>query len=211
MRDAKTMTKRSMLAGSAAALAVLAMTACGPAAEAGDSNNAKNAAANGASSGHKNENLANAGNTSKASSSRCQSSDLSVTSKPVAGGGMGHATSRLTFTNVSGGTCWVYGYPGVSFVAGDDGHQVGGAATRDSHHGPGSSAIWLSPDEHAYATLDQANPLNYPEKTCDPTYVRGLRVYPPDETAAKYVPDPGHACANDSIGRPTISALTQSS
>lgn len=189
-RNGKPLMKRFALAGSVAGLAVVALSACGPA--AADSS-AKDAAMN-------------AGNN-QASSSRCTSGDLSVMSKPAEGGGAGHATSRLWFTNESSSTCWVYGYPGVSYVAGDDGHQVGGSATRDTQHA--AQKIWLSSHELAYADLDQVNPYNYPDTTCNPTHVRGLRLYPPDETAAKYVKAPGTACANTTTGRPTISVIMQ--
>ena len=183
------MKKRFALAGSVAGLAVVALSACGPAAA---SVNAKDAAMNAGSN--------------QASSSRCESGDLSVMAKPV-DAGAGHQVTRLWFKNESSGNCWVYGYPGMSYVAGDDGHQVGGSATRDTQHA--AQKVYLSPHELAFADVNQANPHNFPDSSCDPTDVRGLRIYPPDTTAAKYVPAPGTACADSGTGRPSISVIMQ--
>jgi len=146
-----------------------------------------------------------------AASGMCRSRDLALRTEPDEGGsGMGHAITRLVFQNTSGHACWVRGYPGVSYVTGDDGRQVGGAARRDRARPPSAARIWLIPNAHAYALLDQANPRNYPAGRCDPTAVRGLRVYPPEETASLYVPDKGEACADGGTGRPMISALSKS-
>src|SRR4051794_35611948 len=46
--------------------------------------------------------------------------------------GAGHTFWPLVFTNTSSAACTLRGYPGVSSVAGDDGHQVGRPATRDT-------------------------------------------------------------------------------
>lgn len=139
----------------------------------------------------------------------CRSSDLRVTRADTEAGGMGHAIVRLVFRNASSHACWMKGYPGVSYVTGDDGHQVGGAARRDRDRPPSAARIWLIPNAHAYASLDQVNPHNYPTARCDPTTVRGMRVYPPDEASALYVPGKTQVCAKDGTGRPTVSAITK--
>lgn len=49
--------------------------------------------------------------------------------------------------------------------------------------------------------------LNYPAATCDPMTVAGLRVYPPNETAAAFVADPDlRVCstATDVLGIGTV-------
>lgn len=144
-----------------------------------------------------------------AASGICDSGDLHVSTEP-AGAAAGHDITRLVFQNTSDHACWVRGYPGVSYVAGDDGHQVGGSALRDSSHGPSAARIWLIPNAHAYALLNQPNPHNFTSGDCDPTSVRGLRVYPPEETSSLYAPDSGTACANTGTGRPLITALSKS-
>jgi len=144
----------------------------------------------------------------RASGDMCTSGDLHVSTEN-AGAAAGHAVTRLVFQNTSGDACWVRGFPGVSYVAGGDGHQVGGPAVRDHSRGPSSARIWLIPNGHAYALLNQANPHNFPSSDCDPTDVRGLRVYPPEETESVYVPDATQACADGDTGRPQISALSK--
>lgn len=136
----------------------------------------------------------------------CESRDLKlyVASLPSEAG---HPFSRLEFHNVSGHSCVMRGYPGVSTVAGDDGHQVGHSAIRQPDFGP-VSTVRVAPGGYAYARLQQVDPDNYSLARCAPRKVRGLRVYPPEETAAKYVPMAGDACSDGSVGRPQIGAIT---
>ena len=143
-------------------------------------------------------------------SRECRSADLRVSRADTEAGGMGHAIVRLVFRNTSSHACWMKGYPGVSYVTGDDGHQVGGAARRDRDRPPSTARVWLIPNAHAYASLNQVNPHNYPSARCPPTTVRGMRVYPPNETSALYVPGKTQACATDDTGRPTVTAITKS-
>src|SRR5579859_5374258 len=55
----------------------------------------------------------------------------------------------LEFTNVSGQTCSLYGYPQVLAYAG--GHQIGSSATTDTSVRP--SMVKLAPDATAHAVL----------------------------------------------------------
>lgn len=189
---------------SAAGLGVLALAACGPTPHPGPSASAsptgsKNAAAYQAGT-------ANAANVAKPlHPGECPSSALKARVAPY-DAGAGHLYSRMTFVNSSGVTCYMRGYPGVSYVAGDDGHQVGGSAIRQP--GRGAHTVRLAPGGHAYAFVDQAEVRNFPDVSCDPTAVRGYRVYPPDETAAKYVPSHSTQCGNPSVGRPRIAPVT---
>jgi hypothetical protein len=82
----------------------------------------------------------------------------------------------------------------VSFVAGDDGHQVGAPAVRD---GANSAAIRLAPGDTAAAALGFADLGAYDPARCKPTPVRGLRVYPPHNTRAAFLPLATKACAGD--------------
>src|ERR1700754_750226 len=62
-------------------------------------------------------------------SARCHTNDLGV--KPGTGGAAaGTQYVPLVLSNTSGRTCTLYGYPGVSWVAGDQGTQVGDAFQR---------------------------------------------------------------------------------
>lgn len=162
-------------------------------------------AAGGGSSGHHStpvpsSSSGGAGKHNAAASSRCHTSQLSV-SVGDKQGAAGSVVQDVVFTNTARHACTMAGYPGVSYVAGDSGKQVGSPARRD--HGRPVVTVRLAPGGHAYAPMSQPNPHNYGNR-CDITKVRGIRVYPPDERAALYVADPGSACANTGVGRPNI-------
>lgn len=113
------------------------------------------------------------------------------------GQGTGAAGSEfvpLTLTNVGPSTCVTGGYPGVSYVTGDAGTQVGSAAVRSPSYPP--TTITLAPGRSATAQVREVNPLNFPPQACHLTATRGLRVYPPNQRAALFVPATGRACAN---------------
>ncbi|SNY28410.1 DUF4232 domain-containing protein [Paractinoplanes atraurantiacus] len=123
----------------------------------------------------------------------CLSKNLEVTVVADAGGGSaGHTTENIVFANKSGLACTLYGYPGVSFVAGDQGKQVGSAFTRT----PGEKRkVTLEPGDKVRAAIQIANYQNVDAASCKPVQVRGLRVYPPNETAAVFVAQPQTACS----------------
>jgi hypothetical protein len=98
----------------------------------------------------------------------------------------------LRFTNTSNRTCTIQGFPGVSYVAGENGTQVGPAADREGTKG---AAVQLKPGAVASAAVGLANVQNFDPQTCHPTPVRGLRVYPPNETASLFVAQDGTGCA----------------
>ena len=119
-----------------------------------------------------------------ASNGQCMSGSLKVT----AGGGdagAGHSFIPVVFTNSGAKPCTIAAYPGVSFVAGDDGHQVGDPAFRQS---ASAATVTLQPGQAASAALSIANVGVYDPAQCKPVAVRGLRVYPPNNTAAFFVP-----------------------
>ncbi|HKS48125.1 MAG TPA: DUF4232 domain-containing protein [Amycolatopsis sp.] len=135
------------------------------------------------------------GNVVPAGDGLCKSSDLklSVGRGDAAAGTM---YRPVVFTNTSDHSCVIQGFPGVSYVGGADGHQVGPAAFRDGGKG---AAITLAKGETAYAMVGFVNVGNYDPVTCQPQPVRGLRVYPPQETASQFVDLPTTGCGSDQI------------
>lgn len=125
----------------------------------------------------------------------CKSSDLKL-SFGQGDAGAGTVYRPLIFTNVSDHECTIQGFPGVSYVGGADGHQVGKPATRVGAKGP---AIALQPGQTASAAIGFVNVQNFDTVTCQPQPVRGLRVYPPQETASLFIDDPGTGCGSDAI------------
>ncbi|SFG65879.1 Protein of unknown function [Amycolatopsis regifaucium] len=107
-------------------------------------------------------------------------------------GAAGTVYRQLVITNTSGHACTIQGFPGISYVTGSDGHQVGEAAFRDGTKG---EPVKLNPGESASTDVGFVNVRNYDEAVCKPTETRGLRVYLPQETASNFVPVQGLGCA----------------
>jgi Protein of unknown function (DUF4232) len=112
----------------------------------------------------------------------------------LAGGAAGSTYYPIDFTNTSTTACELTGFPGVSFVTAADGTgwQIGAAAQRNPQFG--ATVVRLSPEGEAHAWLQVARAGNYPASSCSPTTAHGLRIYPPDEIQAGYVPQDFPAC-----------------
>lgn len=100
-------------------------------------------------------------------------------------GAAGTTYRALVFTNTSGQPCTIEGIPRVSFVAGDDRHQVGADATPAGAVGP---VVMLAPAATATAPIGFVNIGNFDPADCEPTDVRGLRVFPPGGQENQFVP-----------------------
>jgi Protein of unknown function (DUF4232) len=122
---------------------------------------------------------------------RCTTAELTG-SLGTPEGAAGSVYVPLILTNSGKRTCALRGFPGVSYVAGDDGHQVGPAAEWAGARG---SPVSLEAGKAASAQLRLVNVHNFDEAACKPTPVRGLRVYPPGDTASLFVPMDGTGCA----------------
>jgi hypothetical protein len=120
--------------------------------------------------------------------------------------GMSQQERVLRFTNVGSRTCAIVGFPGVSYVTGDDGHQVGAPAVRTGTIG---AQVNLAPGAVASTVLHSADPGVFDPSTCQPTAVRGFRIYAPDDTAAMFISLPAgeQACAG-STPEPELSVVT---
>ncbi|MEU7867133.1 DUF4232 domain-containing protein [Dactylosporangium sp. NPDC049140] len=128
---------------------------------------------------------------------RCHTNELKVAVQTAPGGGaQGSEYVWLVFTNVSGRTCSLYGYPGVSWVTGASGSQVNDPARRT---GVAPARVVLAPGAVAHAQVRYGKPEMYGEE-CQLAAVAGFRVYPPDETAAVFVPLAGRACSAKGVG-----------
>jgi len=119
-----------------------------------------------------------------AANGQCVSGNLKVTAGD-GNAGAGHSFIPIVFTNAGAKPCTIAAYPGVSFVAGDDGHQVGDPATRVP---ASASTVTLQPGQAASASLSITNVGVYDAAQCKPVTVRGLRIYPPNNTVALFVP-----------------------
>ena len=126
----------------------------------------------------------------------CTASALRVAYADDKGGaGAGSVNGTFTFTNTSSQPCTLRGFPGVSFVGGGNGTQVGEAATRTDDtvatktlKGGGGSVK---------AALRRSQPGSYGD-SCDQTKVDGFRVYPPASKEAVFVAFPTTGCRSSS-------------
>ena len=107
-------------------------------------------------------------------------------------GAAGHVIWPLVFTNVSGRACTLRGYPGVSSVAGADGHQVGPAATREPQ--AVHTVTLRAQGGKAGALFSHVNPDVVAGRRCSQTAARGYRVYAPGQTRAFFAPQKHAVC-----------------
>ncbi len=129
----------------------------------------------------------------------CLTSQLSATLGAGAGAGAGHQFPFLVLTNNGATACTVTGYPGVSFVGSGNGTQIGAPADRDAAGIP-LAAITLAPGASAHSQLSIATAGNYDAASCQPMPIDGIRVYPPNQTAALFVATTAYTgCANASV------------
>jgi hypothetical protein len=122
----------------------------------------------------------------------CPNGSLKV-SQGLGQGYAGGVYEVIDFTNTSGSTCTLYGYPGVSLVSGPPYVQLGLAAKRTTN--TPVKQITLAPGDVANALLQIVDALNFPTSTCSPAAATDLQVYPPGQTAAVYLPNQSQACA----------------
>lgn len=129
-----------------------------------------------------------------ASAAGCATSVLKVAVDTSQGGGAaGSVYYPISFTNTSGSTCTLYGYPGVSFTSGPGGSQIGRPASRNPAGPP--VTVTLAPGTVAHATVQVAQAANYPRSACKPVTAHWLKIYPPNQTAPLYIRFTTQACS----------------
>lgn len=113
------------------------------------------------------------------------------------GAGQGAAGSiyiAIDFVNISGATCTLYGYPGVSFVTtGTGGGQIGPAATESTQ--TTRQLVTLAPGATANALLRIVEAGNFPASKCDPVTAHWLQIYPPNQTTPTYLALTAQTCS----------------
>jgi len=125
----------------------------------------------------------------------CPTAALTVALGPGSGAA-GSTYFPIEFTNASGTTCSLYGYPGVSLVTAS-GAQVGAAATEDPTYP--RVLVTLTPGSTVHAELRITHAQNYPPSTCIPATANMLRVFPPGQTSALYIEMTALGCSNTSV------------
>ena len=108
-------------------------------------------------------------------------------------GAAGSTYVQIVFTNISGTTCTLYGYPGVSFAGGSPVSQIGLAATEDP--ATPRQLVTLAPGAAASAQLRIVTAQNFPAARCHLVTSAYLLVYPPNQTTPIYISYSSSACA----------------
>jgi hypothetical protein len=125
----------------------------------------------------------------------CSASDLGVWLAVSQGNGAaGTIYYPLEFTNLSGHTCYLYGYPGVSAL-GRTGQQLGSPAGWGSRSG--ARVVNLKPGATAHTVLAYHDAVVTTEPGCDPVNTAAnLRVYPPGQRSATDAAFSFEACSH---------------
>jgi hypothetical protein len=186
----------------AAGCAASSSTSSAPAAAGGGgstSSSSSPSAAAGASSGASSAGASSSASASSAASGTvtvtggtpaCTSANLQASLGGGAGAGMSQNHTGLQLRNTGSSACTLYGYPGVSWVRGAQGLQTGAAAVRQPDPGGSEGVVTLAPGALASAPLDIVDAAVIPPSECKPVPVRGLRIYPPGQKAALFLPLP---------------------
>jgi hypothetical protein len=124
----------------------------------------------------------------------CTTSGLSV-KLGAANGAAGSSFIPILFTNTTGSSCSLLGYPGVSFVTGPGGSQIGSAASRVATQ-PANNIV-LAAGGVANASLRVVDAENFPS-ACQLTTASTLKIFPPNQTAPLYISFTSKTCASTS-------------
>jgi len=106
------------------------------------------------------------------------------------GAAAGSISYPMEFTNVSGHTCHLFGFPGVSaFLLGS---QAGTAAARN--HSAPEQTVTLRPNTTAHAVLQITDVGVFTPSNCKPVLADGLKVFAPGAFKAATIPFRFRAC-----------------
>lgn len=124
----------------------------------------------------------------------CSTASLSgVVNTSQGGAAAGSTYYPLNLTNTSKSSCYLFGYPGVSFVTGPSGSQIGEPASRNPAVAP--RTVILSPGGTAHVTVQVVNALNYSKSACKPVTAHWLKVFPPGQFTALYIKFTATTCS----------------
>jgi len=126
---------------------------------------------------------------------RCRTGDLAVWLGDGPGGeSAGHVVYPLEFSNISGHTCYLFGYPGVSAYR--RGHRVGLPADRS---GATPQTVTLAPRQTGHTLVQFTDVGVIDPSVCQPTTAHTLRVYPPGARRSTDIVWQFGACRSTSV------------
>ena len=121
----------------------------------------------------------------------CATSGLDVWLDTQGKVALGTTFYNLEFTNLSGSSCSLSGYPAISAVT-LTGTRLGSGSFPS---GGTPHTVTLANGATAHARLGITRAANFPPAQCHPVTAAGLRVHPPGQAKSKVVPFPFAACA----------------
>ena len=139
-----------------------------------------------------------------ADSNECATQDLRA-SAGVAQGAAGSVYQVIDFTNISGASCTLYGYPGVALASGSPVTQIGAAAARSS--AAPAKTVTLAAGGTANALLRITQAENYPATRCNPVASAYLQIYPPNQTTPLYLAYKSTGCSATSVNLLSIGVV----
>jgi len=132
--------------------------------------------------------------TPSASTAGCATGNLKAAVVTGAGGAAAGSTYYpLNLTNTGSSSCSLFGYPGVSWVSGPAGSQIGQPAKRNPVITP--ATVVLAPGQTAHVTLQVVDAGNYDKSTCQPVTAHWLKIFPPGQFTALYVKFSAQTCS----------------
>jgi hypothetical protein len=123
----------------------------------------------------------------------CTTSDLHI-DLGQANGAAGSTIVPIEFENQSSSTCTMFGFPGVSFVSGVGGTQIGASGGENS--ATPRKLITLTAGAKAHALMSVIVAQNFPAGKCDLVKAHWLKVFPPGETAAQFLKYTSDTCSS---------------
>jgi len=187
--------RRSWRTGTIGALSVVAvaalitvLTACGSSSNSSKSTSTTTSTTSTSSNASTSTTSGGGGATTSA----CSASDLAIGLNTNGSGAAGSVYYTLKFTNTSGQSCTLAGYPGASGVN-SAGTQLGSAAGRDAT--TAATTVTLASGATATSTLQITDVGNFTASTCAPTTAAGLRVFAPNQTSSTRIAYGFQACS----------------
>jgi hypothetical protein len=133
----------------------------------------------------------------------CKAASLSAATDASGGGAAGSVYMKLNLTNTGSEACVLRGFAGVSLASDAAGAPIGAPATRDET--TATTDVQLAPGQTGTAVLRYTQAGNYPD--CTMVDAAGYRIYPPEDTASLFLPQPTKACSNAEITLLAIGAF----
>jgi hypothetical protein len=112
-------------------------------------------------------------------------------------GAAGSTIIPIEFVNQSSSTCTMFGYPGLSFVTGVGGSQIGASGSEDS--ATPRKVVTLAPGAKAHALMAVVVAQNFPASKCKVVKAYWLKVFPPGQTAAQFLSFASDTCSSTAI------------